>query len=520
MYQGSTATRNKVVSLFPFLIAAFLFIDPLLEWVFRRFKIQKEKLQFWVMLTSGTAWILALVYFLLNPTSDLNKIPGSGNDLLPGLTFTHDWITASLILSAVGLIFLTILSRQEDPHSNAWLSGLGGACVIGVVSNSAYTLGLIWTIVEGFHFYFSYRDQQIASNPRNHLPAVLMRLSAPAALILFTLTGNESGKLRLITDPEPHKGLILIAVGLIGFLGWFFSYHKKEEDQPIGYPGATENWVPGMLGLLLILRGGTMMEPTLSLIPISLSSLLLIAALIGLLFGNSSGMWFLSCGIMVAVSTIISGAESALSWGITMILPGIQLWKLSSQPRISLIPLILSAVGILPLPFLPSWAGVSAFSAGVPGVILGISYGIFLGSVLITVLKNWGVPRKDAGSLPLLGIIGASAILISQFLIAIKLDLISGSRDLLGKPILIWISLLGLLPVLLLGNRLPLGKRKRLEIAVSRLGERSGNALSATAHFLDRLVGLLALIFEGQGGLIWALLFGLLLITLISLRGG
>jgi len=509
------------VNLLPFLMAAFYLINPVLEWIFGKLGIPKGKLQFWIMLTSGTAWVLALVYFLLNPQSELMDISATGLALLPGLVFSHDWLTASLILSAAALIFITILTKTEEPQSNAWLASLGGAVVIGLVTNSAYSVGLAWVLLEGFHFYFSYQDQQIASNPRKYLPVALMRLSAPAVLILLSLTGRGSqNPTALLTELESDQGLVLIAVGLLGFLGWFLSYQGSKPPLSRGFPGPAENWLPGMLGLYLILRGGSVTDSVSGWIPLILSGSLLAATLTGLLFGQTPQMWFLSCGLMTAVAAVTSGPESALIWVLVMILPGVQSWKRSSQPKNAPIPLALAIVGLLPVPFLPSWAGISAFNAGLPGMILGISYGVLLGSVLATILKNWGFSAQDRATLPVLDIIGACAILISQFLISFRLDLITSSRDLLNKPLVIWIGLLGALPVLILGNRFPLRDRNRFSAAVTRLTAESDQALSTGIHFLDRLVGNIARIFEGQGGLIWALLIGLLLFTLISFSGG
>ena len=508
--------------LFPFLIAGFLFINPLLERFFRKREIQPEKLQFWVMVTTGAAWVLALVYFLLNPKSNPSPDSIPPTDLLPGLAFSMDWISAGLVLSAVGLIFVTVLTRQKSTHDNAWLAGLGGACVLGLEANSAYTLGLTWTILEGFHFYFSYQDWRIASNPRKYLPVIMLRVSAPAVLILLSLTRQEPGLTGLLTELDPRTGQVLIIAGLLGFLGWFLSFQADEAESTKGSPGAIENWIPGILGLYLIIRGGAVAASGafLAVFPLVLSSLLLISALSSLLMGWTSGLWFLCCGLMVSVSAILSGAESALSWGIVMLLPGTRLWNVSRYPQTSLIPLIFAVIGLLPVPFLPSWSGVLSFGAGVPGIMLGLSFGILLGSVLITLIKNWRSSRPDSPSFPMLTIIGAAAILISQVVISLRLDLIAASRALLEKPIVIWISFLGLIPVLILGNHFPLGKRKSLSATASRTINGVEKAIQATLHFLDQLVSLISRIFEGEGGLIWALLIGLLLITLISLRGG
>ena len=509
------------MNLLPFLIASFLFINPVLEWVFRRYDLPTEKLQFWVMLTSGTALVLALAYFFLNPINDLIDFPSAGTELLPRLVFSHDWISASVVFSVVALIFFTVLNRQGNPQSNAWLAGLGGACVIGLVANTVYALGLAWTIVEGFHFYFTYQHPRISSNPRKYLPIVLLRLSAPATLILLSLTESDPEGSGILIDLGDPYGLALIAVGLISFLGWFLSYQGKENEKE-AFPGAIENWIPASLSLILILRGGTITgtEEIPAVIPLILASLLLLAVIAGILVDRTSRIWFLCCGLMVTVSASNSGVESALSWGLVMMLPGIQFWKWSNQPNSALIPLALAGIGLLPLPFLPSWSGISAFSADLAGVFLGLSYGILLGNALIVVLRNWGSSEADQETLPLLTSIGGAALLISQGLISLRLDLISQSQDLIGKPVLIWVSVLGLVPVLILGNRLPLRKRGKLSHAVSKLREGFENVLTATLRFMDQFVNLIARIFEGQGGLIWALLIGLLLITLINLRGG
>lgn len=510
------------MKLIPFLIAVFLFVNPLLEWVFRKLDLQTEKLQFWVMVTSGTAWVLSLVNFLLDPESSIVLVSTAGTELLPDLAFSQDWISAAMILAAAGMIFVIVLKQQDSPQSNAWLAGMGGACVIGLSSYSAYTLGLTWTVLEGFHFYFSYKDRKIASNPRKYLPVGLLRVSAPAALILLSLTQEELEKSAFMAELNPRFGPILIAAGLVGFLGWFLSLQGREADQPRYFLGAAENWIPGLLGMSLIIRGGEIVGAGAvpGALPLVLSILLFGSALAGLLLDLSPGLWFLSCGLMASVSASLSGPESALIWGVVMALPGLRIWKGSSQPRASLVPLIMAALGLLPIPFLPSWAGVITFSEGLSGIFMGLSYGILLGSVLITVLKNWQSTRHDPLSHSLLGIIGAVAVLVSQAVISLRLGLINASQGLLLQPITIWISLLGLFPVLILGNYLPLRKRKGWGAAATRLSGGFGNAFMAILHFLDRLVSLISRIFEGQGGLIWALLIGLLMITLISMRGG
>lgn len=506
--------------LIPFLIASFLLINPLLAWIFRKLEVQTEKLQFWVMVTSGAAWVIAVVFFIFSPKMELAQ-PAAEPGILPALVFSLDWISGALVLCAAALIFVTVLTRQENPPANAWLAGIGGACLIGLGSDSAYALGLTWTIIEGIHFYFFYRDRQITSNPRKYLPAVLLRLSAPGTLILLSLTQNEPGRSMLMTELDPQSGPLLILAGLFGFLGWFLSYRGDVNDLSSRSPGAAESWIPGLLGILLIVRGSAISEVGTGqlVIPLILSIILILSALASTLLDLTPETWFLSCGLMATLSAITSGAETALAWGVVMVLPGTRLWKGRVKPGTALIPLVLTLLGLLPFPYSPSWVGVSAFSAGIPGMILGLSYGVMLASALVAILKSQSPPETDAPSLPLLGVIGAAGVLISQYLISLRLGLVSTSQDLLQRPVVIWISILGMIPVLLLGNYLPLRNRKALGALRSRLTKVFWEILKAIVHFLDRLVNFISGIFEGQAGLIWAMLIGLLLITLITLGG-
>ena len=126
--------------------------------------------------------------------------------------------------------------------------------------------------------------------------------------------------------------------------------------------------------MLMIRAGAALGAADQGLVALILSILLLISSIAGLLLDRSSRSWYLGCGLLVAVSALISSPESGMSWGMAMALPAYRLWDLSDQPRKSLILLTLALLGVLPVPFLPSWLGVGAFQEGLAGIFLGEPY--------------------------------------------------------------------------------------------------------------------------------------------------
>jgi hypothetical protein len=105
-------------------------------------------------------------------------------------------------------------------------------------------------------------------------------------------------------------------------------------------------------------------------------------------------------------------------------------------------------------------------------------------------------------------------------LIALLLQLVVISRGLLTRPLGIWLPAAVLVLVLVLGNWIPLQKGDFFEGYLTGIFNRFRKFFSRFLRLVERLFHFLTSLLEGDGGLIWTLLLGLLLITLISLRGG
>lgn len=510
------------VNILPFICAAFLLINPALLAVFKRFEIQLEKLQFWIMVSTGTAWIFSAVLLFLNPQSHLNPVWNAGEILLPNLAFSLDWTSAALALSVCSALFHEVLTRQEMPRDNALLSGLAGAAVLGIFADSAYSLALFWTAAELFYFSLAIPGSGQGRISNEYLAGVLVRLSAPVILILTSLIGLGSESSPFLSEWEQNAAYPLLAAGLIGFIGWFLGGMRFQGGKGESPRSLFQAWLPASLGLALLVRSGILLagEAGLTALAIVIGILLILAAAGSLLLDKAVDWWFIGCGLLVSGGAALAQPVGALSWGIAFMLPGSLLLSESGKTSPSILILGLGGLGFLPLPYLPAWSGSTVFQAGLPGILLAAGAGTFLGGVIIAVLKT--IPRIKEGKAELtpLMIIGPGILVLGQGLTAFQLGLLDASRGLLSKPVGVWlVPLLGVL-VLIVGNWVPLRSKdlitKRLDLAADWLRP----ILGKLYRLIRTLADLLADLLEGDGGLIWALLFGFLLITLISMGRG
>jgi hypothetical protein len=510
------------VNILPFLSAGFLLINPVLLAFFKRFEIQLEKLQFWVMVSSGSAWVFAASLLLLNPQSHLNPIWNAGEELLPSLAFSVDWISTALSLSVCGALFYIVLSRQESPLENALLSGLTGVSVLGLFADSAYTLALFWTVLELFHFSMAVSRPERGRISNNSLLGPLLRLAAPVILIWVTLIGSGTGGTRFLTDWDSSAAYPLLAAGFIGFLSWFPGKSSYRAENVESSQTALQSWIPAALGSMVMIRAGTLLGDAggVTAIPIVISVLLVLTAAGGALLDTADSWWFVGCGLLVAGSAALADPVSALSWGLVFMLPGCLFWSVRDQAQPTYLLLGLGGLGILPLPFLPAWTGMGVFQSGLSGILLAVGCGLFLGALVIAGLKSLSrVGESKEGLSPLI-IIGSGILLLSQVLIAFRLGLLEMGRGLLSRPAVIWLAPLMIVLSLIAGNWVPLRGKDLIVKRLTRVAERLKQFILAIIQLVRWIVSFLIGLLERDGGLIWALLLGFLILTLISLRGG
>jgi len=474
-----------------------------------------------MMVTTGIAWLISLVFFFLTPEYHLNPIWDAGEKLLPSLAFSLDWISSSYFLVVTTLIFFNVLIESNSIQTSAWITGLGGVCAIGTLLDSAYTLAVVWTIVEALALYGFLRNQGEMAASDRYILGILIRLIGPSLVIYISLVNSSTGIAPFLTELPPSAAPILLAAGMIGFGGWFLSWQGSGDGQSVIRPGKYNSWIPAVLGLVLITRAAQIFTPA-EISPaifLSGSILIFLVILTSVLSDPPARIWKVCSLVLLFGGFAFAAPEAVLIWGVMLLFPGLVFFRDFGSKRAASLALIVGGIGILPLPFFPSWVGLVSLT-GIPGLFFSMLTGVFLGRIFNHRIQDWrGIEMPTEQISPII-ITGNAVVLISQYSISVQAGLIKKSLALTSVPVSAWIAALLFGLAVLFWDRLPAINKSRLDKLKVRTRVHFDAAANSIPRLANGIIYLFTRLFEGDGGLIWTLLLGFLIITLISLRGG
>jgi hypothetical protein len=247
--------------------------------------------------------------------------------------------------------------------------------------------------------------------------------------------------------------------------------------------------------------------------------------------------WILGMAALAFASAVYGQPIASMAWGIGLLFSGSVLFLMSYRIPNILFPGFLGLVGISALPYSPTWEGVRLYGS-VPRiqltlfllahVLLVMGYFFLLAHVLLVMgylrfaLHHHKPDYKLEPWAWILYLLGLTLLPIMHF----GLGWITRSNALLSPN---WLSLtvwggalavgLALLAVRFLPRRLPLPTR----VMPTLQGVLSLSWLYAIVWWVYRavskLLAAISLILEGEGGVLWALLILILLISAMAQRG-
>ncbi len=515
------------------LLPALLLFAPALMLLLLR--ILRPGFRFAWLISVSAAFFAWISVVLWQPQLPLSMVLPSGNPtglLSAAPAFSADGLSWPFALGLVTLavaVLLTAAAGDDFPNSLAWalsltLCGLG---LLAVTANNPFTLVMVWAALDLAEVVIMLQ----AANGRNLSERAVIAFSVHAAGIVLALLAQVIGSLAaktvdLVSLPPQAGLLLLVAAGLR--LGVF----------PVHLPYGSETALHRGVGTVLRLVSAASSLILLARIPpASLASpftpVLLILAMIAAFYGGWMWLrapdeltgrpyWVVGLASLAVASALRGNPAGATAWGTTLILAGGALF-LASVQQVWLNRLILiGAWSASALPFSLSALGwiynAGSFDWSLPAFIL--AQALMMAGFARHALRPSTRPALESQAAWAKSVypVGIGLLLFVQILLGVwgwtgALQVgawIAGLAALLLASGLLWAipRFPALNPVL--ANWQQSASHSRIDRVYQNLWD--------VYRWLGRLGQTISDILEGDGGIMWTLLFLILFITLIVQR--
>lgn len=432
-------------------------------------------------------------------------------------------------------VIITDSSRlNEIPSSNIWTGVFLVYCVgfLAVLSNSIITFFLLWALVDLIELVVLVRTVSTIEQTKEVAISFAVKILGLFFLILGFLVSFNRGAPLGINQVENEAGIyILIAVGLrLGVIPFNLPFVSGSPVRR-GLENAIR-MISVSTSIIVLLR-----LPIVSFEE-SILNLLLTMTSLGILFGaimwysskdelEGRPYWIITLAGLLIFSSIQGAQLAALSWGLVLILCGSVLFLYSARGRILTIIPLMAVIGIAGLPFTPAavgWQGIIMEGNIIRNIIniLSISF-IILGflkhanntTTLLTEKEKWIWITYP---------IGLTLLILTHWLVVLFSDqnffipgMIVVSIIAFLIPIIIYFSITKFIKateyVQYFQDILtPFGKFFTNFLSLRWLYKILWNVLG----FFQKIVNVFANLLEGQGGIVWVIVFLILIITLIT----
>ncbi len=447
----------------------------------------------------------------------------------------------SMAVLALGFLLTDSARLETEARPLNWAAGLGlvGICILTLMSANPITLVLTWTAVDLAELMMVLMQGAGRRAGEQMVIAFSVRVSGTVLILTAVLVARSQGiDFQLLQIPSSLGIYMLLAAGLrLGVLPLNIPYFRDV------YPWRGLGNVLRMIGPAssLVLLGRMPSDLPIADWRVLLLGLSGLAAVYGAaMFLNAkdeiSGRpyWFAALAGLAVASVINGSPQASIAWGTALILFGSVLFFFSARRRQILYIPALGVIGISGLPFTPAasgWQGVIGGSAGM--------FSLF--AIITVVLLIWGYLRHAWRGRDELYRMErwVHTIYPTGLLIMIAAGAANGYLGWPGsRTVGIWWASITAALIAGGGIVLALSLRSRFddqEISgrwLSVFARRIGGVLAAIFRlnwlyrFLAWLYGivqsfiqLLTAMFEGDGGILWALVILALLISQIIAGG-
>ena len=441
----------------------------------------------------------------------------------------YSWPFALALVTLVLSAILTDVFRAADENWSTWVGGLllGGLGVLAVQAGNPMTLLLFWMVIDLSELVFLLAQHEQNIDSERVIIAFSARLAGTMLFVWAIISTSAIGERLEFSNIPPQVSIyLLLAAGLrLGVIPMHQPLRREYATRR--NLGTVSRLVASGASMILLVRTAEVGVPSdVYLLLLLLTGFTAIYSAVAWATApnevDGRPYWILGLASFVVASTIRAQPLAGLAWGIVAILSGSVLFLYSTRHKYLLPLLVLGAVGLSSLPYMPIWNGVSLYS---PEFELPLGLFLIAQSILLVgflrhsiryippppALEKWVWIIYPWGLALLPGVL----ILIGWFNMETPLNLAS------VFPSIIVVILCGLL----IFSTRQLSRRETLARNMHNAGvvlfrffslEWVYRQLWGVYFAIGRLIRVVGNILEGDGGVLWAILLVVLFVAILA----
>jgi len=442
------------------------------------------------------------------------------------ISFRADGLSWPIALSISALtltVLLTAVARPIFINSYAWAGtfALGGLGIMAVTANNPLTLLLVWGALDITELIIQLRSAEGASNNEKVVTSFSTRAFGIGILLWANIVSIAQGNAFDFETIAPASGLYLVmAAGLrLGVL-------------PLHLPYSSESTLRRGLGTSLRLISAASSLVLLAHVPVgsltsALTPFLLALAVFAALYGGWTWLrapdeltgrpyWIIGLAALSVTSALSGNRLGAIAWGCALVLVGGSLFLASVQQVWLNRALLIGAWSLSSLPFsLTASAWLGKLNFFIPFVI--IAQAILMAAVMCHARRPAGRDSLDSQPISSRTVypIGILLLIVMQILLGLSgwngaLQIGAWLQAVIAS--LLTLGLVWAIPRFRIFN--PVRAHWVYPTASSLSNIYQG--LWTTYRFLGRISQTITVALEGEGGIMWTLLFLVLFVSLLA----
>ncbi|HLE15572.1 MAG TPA: hypothetical protein VI776_12555 [Anaerolineales bacterium] len=515
-----------------YLSILFLILTPVIMLIVRL--VRPGFVYHWLLAVGGAgiAWLMVLLAGLQFPRT-LELVAWKPEILFTSSPFLivdrFSWPFAAGIATLLLAVILTDVARPAEVDWSSWAGelSLAGLGLFAILAGNPLTLVLAWTAIDLLELTILLGEVKEAGATREVVIRFSIRLVGSFLLIAAGLSSEDTGAGLSFSVTSPRAILLFLAAGglRLGVFPLHFPFRQRQGIR-LGLDILTL-LIPAASTLVLLTRSASAME--ISGLTAQFSSLLMFmvgcaavlaatAWCVGVDAFEGRQVWVLATASLALAATLRAQPEASLAWGLAVIFAGGLLLLATVRNRWISWFMMVGVAGFSALPLTPTWGGADLFTAPFSPLLLlyWIAHILLLMGYARHALRLSGSFAGLERWVILIYPLGLGLLALVYFLVGWRIRPQTG-----GLPLALWLE--GLLALIVAGLALYWTRRHdRLLHKARAIVEPifSLDWLYLLVGFfyqlLDRIVGFITLILEGEGGILWVLLWTVLVLLLLA----